>query len=32
MCNHLSDIFTKLRVSDRSSSIVKAQQAGLGQE
>ena len=28
--NHVSNIFTKLRVSDRSAAIVKARQAGLG--
>ena len=28
--NHVSNIFTKLQVSDRSSAIVKARQAGLG--
>ncbi len=30
--NHVSNIFTKLQVSDRSSAIVKARQAGLGGE
>jgi DNA-binding NarL/FixJ family response regulator len=28
--NHVSNIFTKLQVSDRSAAIVKARQAGLG--
>lgn len=28
--NHVSNIFTKLQVSDRSGAIVKARQAGLG--
>jgi DNA-binding NarL/FixJ family response regulator len=28
--NHVSNIFTKLQVSDRSQAIVKARQAGLG--
>jgi DNA-binding NarL/FixJ family response regulator len=28
--NHVSNIFTKLQVSDRSSAIVKARKAGLG--
>lgn len=28
--NHVSNIFTKLRVSDRSQAIVKAREAGLG--
>ncbi len=28
--NHVSNIFTKLQVSDRSSAIVKAREAGLG--
>lgn len=30
--NHVSNIFTKLQISDRSSAIVKARQAGLGSE
>lgn len=30
--NHVSNIFTKLQVSDRSSAIVKARRAGLGGE
>lgn len=30
--NRVSDIFSKLHVSDRSSAIVKARDAGLGQE
>jgi DNA-binding NarL/FixJ family response regulator len=30
--NHVSNIFTKLQVSDRSSAIVKARKAGLGGE
>jgi DNA-binding NarL/FixJ family response regulator len=29
--NHVSNIFTKLQVSDRSAAIVKARQAGLGE-
>ena len=29
--NHVSNIFTKLQVPDRSSAIVKARQAGLGE-
>jgi DNA-binding NarL/FixJ family response regulator len=28
--NHVSNIFTKLQVSDRSAAIVKAREAGLG--
>ena len=28
--NHVSNVFTKLQVSDRSSAIVRARQAGLG--
>ena len=28
--NHVSNIFTKLQVADRSEAIVKARQAGLG--
>lgn len=28
--NHLSNIFTKLQVSERSQAIVKAREAGLG--
>ncbi|MEO7068855.1 MAG: LuxR C-terminal-related transcriptional regulator, partial [Nostocoides sp.] len=28
--NHVSNIFTKIQVSDRSTAIVKARQAGLG--
>ena len=28
--NHVSNIFTKLQVSDRSAAIVKARQSGLG--
>ena len=28
--NHVSNIFTKLQVSDRSGAIVKARKAGLG--
>jgi DNA-binding NarL/FixJ family response regulator len=28
--NHVSKVFTKLQVSDRSSAIVKARQASLG--
>ena len=30
--NHVSNIFTKLQVSDRSAAIVKARQAGLGDD
>jgi DNA-binding NarL/FixJ family response regulator len=30
--NHLSNIFTKLRVADRAQAIVKAREAGLGHE
>jgi DNA-binding NarL/FixJ family response regulator len=30
--NHVSNIFTKLQVSDRSSAIVKARKAGLGRD
>ena len=30
--NHVSNILTKLQVSDRSAAIVKARQAGLGDE
>ncbi len=30
--NHVSNVFTKLQVSDRPSAIVKARQAGLGTE
>jgi DNA-binding NarL/FixJ family response regulator len=30
--NHVSNILTKLQVSDRSAAIVRARQAGLGQE
>ena len=29
--NHISNIFTKLRVADRSEAIVRAREAGLGQ-
>jgi DNA-binding NarL/FixJ family response regulator len=29
--NHISNIFTKLRVADRAQAIVKAREAGLGQ-
>jgi DNA-binding NarL/FixJ family response regulator len=28
--NHISNIFTKLQVSERSQAIVKAREAGLG--
>ena len=28
--NHVSNIFTKLQVSDRSAAIIKARQSGLG--
>ena len=28
--NHISNIFTKLQVSDRSAAIIKARDAGLG--
>ena len=28
--NHVSNVFTKLQVSDRSAAIVKARDAGLG--
>ena len=28
--NHVSNIFTKLEVSDRAAAIVKARRAGLG--
>ena len=28
--NHVSSVFTKLQVSDRSAAIVKARHAGLG--
>jgi DNA-binding NarL/FixJ family response regulator len=28
--NHVSNVFTKLQVSDRSAAIVKAREAGLG--
>jgi DNA-binding NarL/FixJ family response regulator len=30
--NHVSNIFTKLQVSDRASAIVKARRAGLGED
>ena len=30
--NHVSNIFTKLQVSDRSSAIVKARKAGIGDD
>ena len=30
--NHVSNIFTKLQVSDRSGAIVKARKAGLGDD
>jgi DNA-binding NarL/FixJ family response regulator len=30
--NHVSNIFTKLRVSDRAQAIIRAREAGLGQE
>ena len=30
--NHISNIFNKLQVADRSQAIAKAQQAGLGKE
>ena len=29
--NHLSNVFTKLQVVDRSQAIVRAREAGLGQ-
>jgi DNA-binding NarL/FixJ family response regulator len=28
--NHVSNIFTKLQVSDRTAAVVKAREAGLG--
>jgi DNA-binding NarL/FixJ family response regulator len=28
--NHISSIFTKLRVTDRAQAIVRAREAGLG--
>ncbi len=28
--NHLSNVFTKLQVADRSQAIVRAREAGLG--
>jgi DNA-binding NarL/FixJ family response regulator len=30
--NHVSNIFTKLQVSDRAGAIVKARKAGLGHD
>ena len=30
--NHVSNIFTKLRVADRAQAIVKAREAGIGVE
>jgi DNA-binding NarL/FixJ family response regulator len=30
--NHISNIFTKLQVSDRAQAIIRAREAGLGQE
>jgi DNA-binding NarL/FixJ family response regulator len=30
--NHISNIFTKLRVADRAQAIVRAREAGLGQD
>jgi DNA-binding NarL/FixJ family response regulator len=30
--NHISNVFTKLRVTDRSEAIVRARRAGLGDE
>lgn len=30
--NHVSNVFTKLRVTDRSQAIVKAREAGLGSD
>jgi DNA-binding NarL/FixJ family response regulator len=30
--NHISNIFTKLRVADRAEAIVRAREAGLGQD
>jgi len=29
--NHLSNVFTKLQVADRSQAIIRARDAGLGQ-
>jgi DNA-binding NarL/FixJ family response regulator len=30
--NHISNIFTKLQVADRSQAIVRAREAGLGRD
>ncbi len=30
--NHVSNVFTKLRVTDRSGAVIKAREAGLGRE
>jgi DNA-binding NarL/FixJ family response regulator len=30
--NHVSNVFTKLQVADRSEAIVRARRAGLGRE
>jgi hypothetical protein len=30
--NHVSNIFTKLRVADRAQAIVRAREAGFGQD
>jgi DNA-binding NarL/FixJ family response regulator len=30
--NHVSNIFTKLQVSDRAQAIIRAREAGLGQD
>jgi DNA-binding NarL/FixJ family response regulator len=30
--NHVSNIFTKLQVSDRAQAIIRAQEAGMGQD
>ena len=30
--NHVSNIFTKLQVADRAQAIVRAREAGMGQQ
>ena len=30
--NHVSNIFTKLQVADRAQAIIRAREAGLGQD
>jgi DNA-binding NarL/FixJ family response regulator len=32
VANHVSNIFSKLQVADRAQAIIRAREAGLGQE